>query len=92
MYLSGPRAQEVAACFAGSPLQTPDISERIGAASALTMGYAAYTKGTTALLTSILGMVEKEGVRAEKGILRSTRSSSTTSSTALARAPLTRSG
>ena len=29
------------------------------------MGYAAYTKGTTALLTAILGMVEKEGVRAE---------------------------
>jgi 3-hydroxyisobutyrate dehydrogenase-like beta-hydroxyacid dehydrogenase len=65
MYLSGPRAQEVAACFAGSPLQTPVISERIGAASALKMGYAAYTKGTTALLTAILGMVEKEGVRAE---------------------------
>ena len=37
MYLSGPRAQEVAACFAGSPLQTPVISERIGAASALKM-------------------------------------------------------
>lgn len=65
MYLSGPRAQEVAACFEGSPLQTPVISERIGAASALKMGYAAYTKGTTALLTAILGMVEKEGVRAE---------------------------
>jgi 3-hydroxyisobutyrate dehydrogenase-like beta-hydroxyacid dehydrogenase len=65
MYLSGPRAQEVAACFVGSPLITPVISERIGAASALKMGYAAYTKGTTALLTAILGMVEKEGVRAE---------------------------
>jgi 3-hydroxyisobutyrate dehydrogenase-like beta-hydroxyacid dehydrogenase len=65
LYLSGPRAEEVAACFAGSPLQAPVISERIGAASALKMGYAAYTKGTTALLTAILGMVEKEGVRAE---------------------------
>jgi hypothetical protein len=41
------------------------ISERIGAASAVKMGYAAYTKGTTALLTAILGMVEKEGVREE---------------------------
>ena len=57
--------QEVAACFAGSPLETPVISERIGAASAVKMGYAAYTKGTTALLTAILGMVEKEGVRAD---------------------------
>ena len=65
LYLSGPRAGEVAACFAGSPLETPVISERIGAASALKMGYAAYTKGTTALLTAILGLVEKEGVRAE---------------------------
>ncbi len=65
LYLSGPRAEEVAACFAGSPLETPVISERIGAASALKMGYAAYTKGTTALLTAILGMVEKEGVRAD---------------------------
>src|SRR5919109_173610 len=65
LYLSGPRAEEVAACFAGSPLQTPVISERIGAASAIKMGYAAYTKGTTALLTAILGVVEKEGVRAE---------------------------
>lgn len=63
LYLSGPRAAEVAACFAGSPLETPVVSDRIGAASAVKMGYAAYTKGTTALLTAILGMVEKEGVR-----------------------------
>jgi 3-hydroxyisobutyrate dehydrogenase-like beta-hydroxyacid dehydrogenase len=65
LYLSGPRANEVAACFAGSPLETPVISERIGAASAIKMGYAAYTKGTTALLTAILGVVQREGVRAE---------------------------
>jgi 3-hydroxyisobutyrate dehydrogenase-like beta-hydroxyacid dehydrogenase len=65
LYLSGPRAEDVAACFAGSPLETPVISDRIGAASALKMGYAAFTKGTTALLTGILGLVEKEGVRAD---------------------------
>ena len=63
LYLSGPRAAEVSACFADSPLSAPVISERIGAASALKMGYAAFTKGSTALLTAILGMVEKEGVR-----------------------------
>lgn len=63
LYLSGPRAADVAACFEGSPLLAPVVSERIGAASAVKMGYAAYTKGTTALLTAILGMVEKEGVR-----------------------------
>ena len=65
LYLSGARAAEVAACFAGSPLEASVISERIGAASALKMGYAAYTKGTTALLTAILGVVEREGVRAD---------------------------
>src|ERR671922_1505692 len=65
LYLSGRRAKEVADCFQGSPLQASVISERIGAASALKMGYAAYTKGTTALLTAILGMVEREGVRAD---------------------------
>jgi 3-hydroxyisobutyrate dehydrogenase-like beta-hydroxyacid dehydrogenase len=64
-YLSGLRAEEVSACFADSPLETSVISERIGAASALKMGYAAYTKGTTALLTAILGVVEREGVRAD---------------------------
>ena len=65
LYLSGPRAAEVSACFADSPLSAPVISERIGAASALKMGYAAFTKGSTALLTAILGMVEKEGVRTD---------------------------
>ena len=65
LYLSGPRAEEVAACFTGSPLLASVISDRIGAASALKMGYAAFTKGTTALLTAILGLVEKEGVRAD---------------------------
>lgn len=65
LYLSGPRAGEVSACFVDSPLVAPVVSERIGAASALKMGYAAFTKGSTALLTAILGMVEKEGVRAD---------------------------
>jgi hypothetical protein len=55
----------VSDCFTDSALEAPVISDRIGAASALKMGYAAFTKGTTALLTAILGLVEKEGVRAE---------------------------
>ena len=63
LYLSGQQAAEVSACFTDSPLLAPVVSDRIGAASAVKMGYAAYTKGTTALLTAILGMVEKEGVR-----------------------------
>jgi 3-hydroxyisobutyrate dehydrogenase-like beta-hydroxyacid dehydrogenase len=30
LYLSGPRAEEVATCFAGSPLETPVISDPSG--------------------------------------------------------------
>lgn len=65
LYLSGVRAAEVSACFTDSALQAPVISDRIGAASALKMTYAAFTKGSTALLTAILGVAEKEGVRAD---------------------------
>jgi len=65
LYLSGKRAEEIAACFTGSPLETIVISPQVGAASALKMTFAAYTKGSTALLTSILAVAEKAGVRAD---------------------------
>lgn len=63
LHLSGPAASAIAELFAGSPFATNVVSERIGAASALKMAFAANTKGTTALLTAILGLAEKEGVR-----------------------------
>lgn len=63
LYLSGIRAEEISSLFAGSPLQAIVISDKIGAASALKMTFAAYTKGTTALLSAILAVAEKEGVR-----------------------------
>jgi 3-hydroxyisobutyrate dehydrogenase-like beta-hydroxyacid dehydrogenase len=65
LYLSGAEAGRVAACFSAGPLETAVIGERIGAASALKMCYAAYTKGTTALLTAILALAEANGVRSE---------------------------
>ena len=65
LYLSGPQAGAVAACFAAGPLETEVIGPEIGKASALKMCYAAYTKGTTALLAAILGAAETLGVRAE---------------------------
>lgn len=65
LYLSGSEAAGIAELFAGSPLEAIVISRKTGAASALKMSYAAYTKGSTALLTAILGVAEKEGVRAE---------------------------
>jgi 3-hydroxyisobutyrate dehydrogenase-like beta-hydroxyacid dehydrogenase len=63
LYLSGDRGDEIAALFSSSPLHTTVISDRIGAASAMKMVFAAYTKGSTALLTAILGVAEAEGVR-----------------------------
>jgi 3-hydroxyisobutyrate dehydrogenase-like beta-hydroxyacid dehydrogenase len=54
LYLSGPRADEAASFFAGGPLETSVIGAEIGKASALKMCYAAYTKGTAALLGAIL--------------------------------------
>ena len=54
LYLSGQRADEVAACFANGPLEVKIVGEEIGKASALKMCYAAYTKGTSALLSASL--------------------------------------
>ncbi|MBO6558051.1 MAG: NAD(P)-dependent oxidoreductase [Pseudomonadales bacterium] len=63
LYLSGIEANEIAQLFTGSPLHTQVISDDIGAASAMKMTFAAYTKGSTALLVAILGVAERYGVR-----------------------------
>jgi 3-hydroxyisobutyrate dehydrogenase-like beta-hydroxyacid dehydrogenase len=63
LFLSGPQAQAAAACFAGGPLETRVLSPATGRASALKMCFAAYTKGTTALLAAILATAERFGVR-----------------------------
>jgi 3-hydroxyisobutyrate dehydrogenase-like beta-hydroxyacid dehydrogenase len=63
LYLSGERAEEIAACFSNGALETKILGEEIGKASALKMCYAAYTKGTTALLSAILAAAEKLEVR-----------------------------
>jgi 3-hydroxyisobutyrate dehydrogenase-like beta-hydroxyacid dehydrogenase len=65
LYLSGERADEVKGLFEGGALATAVISPQIGQASALKMCFAAYTKGTTALLSAILATAEKLNVRAE---------------------------
>lgn len=65
LYLSGKEAERVADCFSAGPLGTVVIGERTGKASALKMCYAAYTKGTTALLAAILGAAERWRVRQE---------------------------
>jgi 3-hydroxyisobutyrate dehydrogenase-like beta-hydroxyacid dehydrogenase len=65
LYLSGPSAHEAAACFSSGPLETSVIGEEIGKASALKMCFAAYTKGSTALLCAVLATAERLGVRQE---------------------------
>jgi 3-hydroxyisobutyrate dehydrogenase-like beta-hydroxyacid dehydrogenase len=65
LYLSGKEADRIAGCFAAGPLEVSVIGEAIGKASALKMCYAAYTKGTTALLAAILALAEASGVRYE---------------------------
>lgn len=65
LYLSGKERAHLASCFEGGPLETEVIGEEIGKASALKMCFAAYTKGTTALLCALLAAAEKLGVRAD---------------------------
>jgi 3-hydroxyisobutyrate dehydrogenase-like beta-hydroxyacid dehydrogenase len=62
LYLSGERAAEVAAVFEGSPLGAIVLEGPAGTASALKMAYAAYTKGSAALVAGILALATCEGV------------------------------
>jgi 3-hydroxyisobutyrate dehydrogenase-like beta-hydroxyacid dehydrogenase len=63
LYLSGPRAGEVAALFSAGPLETLVLGPSLGTASALKMTYAAYSKGTTALLCAVLAAADALNVR-----------------------------
>jgi 3-hydroxyisobutyrate dehydrogenase-like beta-hydroxyacid dehydrogenase len=65
LYLSGNNAERIANCFSAGPLEVSILGEEIGRASALKLCYAAYSKGTTALLTAILALAEANDVRAE---------------------------
>jgi hypothetical protein len=58
LYLSGEEAPVVAALFDGSPIAT----ELVANASALKCAYAAWTKGTAALVLAIRDFARAEGV------------------------------
>jgi 3-hydroxyisobutyrate dehydrogenase-like beta-hydroxyacid dehydrogenase len=65
LYLSGEQAEWVAAVFAGARIQPRVLpGARITAASALKMSYAAWTKGSAALLIAIEGTAQANGVAA----------------------------
>ena len=61
LYLSGADAGTVAALFAGSPLATRVVAN----ASAVKMAYAAWSKGTTAMLLAIRDVARANGVEDE---------------------------
>jgi len=62
LYLSGEKAQEIAELFTGSMLDTRSIGTVPGEASALKVAYAAWTKGTDALILAIRALAAHEGV------------------------------
>jgi len=62
LYVSGARAAEVAAWFEDSLLEAIVIGDDPGAASALKMAYAAWSKGTSALLLAVAALAEHEGI------------------------------
>ena len=64
IYLSGKGGSDIADLFKGSFLDSIALDAPIGAASALKMCYAAWTKGATALLADIRSLAQAEGVEA----------------------------
>ena len=62
LYLSGEYAPRVATALAGGPLEVCVLDAPVGAASALKMAYAAWTKGTSALLAAVEALAINEGV------------------------------
>lgn len=65
LYLSGERAEEIAALFAGSLVDARVCVGGAVSASALKMCYAAYTKGGAALLLAVRALAERSGVAAD---------------------------
>jgi 3-hydroxyisobutyrate dehydrogenase-like beta-hydroxyacid dehydrogenase len=62
LYLSGVEADSVAELFAGTAVDTRIVSDKVGTASAVKMAYAAWTKGTAALLLGVRSLARTEGV------------------------------
>jgi 3-hydroxyisobutyrate dehydrogenase-like beta-hydroxyacid dehydrogenase len=62
IYFSGEEASEVAGLFIGSRVKSRAIGPDPGQASALKMTYAAWTKGSSALLLSVAAVASQEGV------------------------------
>lgn len=64
LYLSGPAAVEVSETLAAPPLELHVLDDRPGSASALKLAYAAWTKGSAALLLAARQAAAQSGVEA----------------------------
>ena len=64
LFLAGEDAPAVAAVFTGGPLEAIVLGGPPGSASALKMAYAAYTKGSAALVAAIRALAAAEGIEA----------------------------
>jgi 3-hydroxyisobutyrate dehydrogenase-like beta-hydroxyacid dehydrogenase len=62
LYLSGAAAGRVSPLFAAGPLQASVLPGELTAASAIKMAYAAWTKGSQALLMAVRALATAEGV------------------------------
>lgn len=62
LYLSGDHAEDVAARWRATPLETRLVDGGAGAASAVKICYAAWTKGSAALLLAVRALAVAEGV------------------------------
>ena len=65
LFLSGRWAERIEQLFEGSALATQHINNAPGSASAMKMCYAAYSKGSAALLAAILKVADFHHVRLE---------------------------
>jgi 3-hydroxyisobutyrate dehydrogenase-like beta-hydroxyacid dehydrogenase len=62
LYLSGTEAPQVAELFAGTIVDSRVVSDDVASASAVKMAYAAWTKGTAALVLAIRALARAEEV------------------------------
>jgi len=62
LYLSGSEAGSVADLFAGTAVDARVVSDTVGDASAVKVAYAAWTKGTAAMLLAIRSYAESAGI------------------------------
>ena len=62
LYLAGAGSETVAALFAGTPVTTCPVDGEVGAASAVKMAYAAWTKGSAALMLAAQALARTQRV------------------------------